>query len=1080
MKKIKLVLKAILFCVAAALSMGIAQALPYWQTNGWPNDNAPFGTNGNFINNWSFELPAQTAKIQSGFNGVTNWFSNTNFVGSDTGIETGTGCYDGTRQAFLKDSDGIHIEQTTSHLIQQGECFLVSVGLKNEFVNDANMIKVDAWISVSLFYGGTTNTEGIKFSTNNILVHPSPNDNNNIASDFTNYFFGVITDAVPFAALGQPIGIDIWQTSSQYNTNVNPLLSWIAVDGVAILSTNGIPPLPGGMVVTPANWVWGGETLNFSESVSGSTPMSYQWQTDGGGGGILTNIDLATNTSLDVVTSTNVGSYKYRVIITNSYGGVTSPITPYTVRGRTPPFVTQSIGTLENGPVTNILAYSGSGVNLYAAFDGVPPITNQWSFGSTTINNATNNLYVLNNVTDPASVGWYQYSATNYLGYTNTPSAHLTVLAKPGAPENIGTNMYTFCVMTNFPWAYWKFEETNDTINQSMQAYDYSGNNFDATYGTNTTDGRETIANVGIHGPRASVDENSHYAGFPLTNGAAGMGGDVTAPLANGYLTVPPLNLNTNTVTFTMWIHPNGAAFSRGSGLLMYRNGSDGAGVGFGSTTNALGTPCLSYTWNSNSAPTSGWNTGLYPIPQIWSFVACVVTPTNTSMYMYYINGASTNLLKAAFAMTNNPESFGGGTTRLGGDSGGGDGRTFAGSMDEVAIFTNSMSENQIQDLFLKALGLNTGIAPSISTQPANTTLYAGTTLQLSVTAGGIPNPTYQWQYSTNYAGNPGAWWTNVVSGGTVTGGNSNVLTITGFPANSWVARTNYQVTLNNSSGSITSSVANIVVLKVAGNDGNQLWTVNYSITSTNGGGSGNPFIGRGVLGLGTYWNALNVGTNNQMTNATTFWDDGATVSGINFISQAGQPSGTGSSMWTGTTNNMLLDTYAIFNTTNPTPLVFSPIPNGRYNLALYGCVGHWLNRATKFTVLTNGVVAGSQGLTNLQDTAFVSGDNLAVFTNLPVMNHSLEVDIVLLPCPLNPATNSGEAELNGAQLQLLKYAPAITNFNPLTRTLSWQGGMLSSATNIMGPWTTNSYTSPFTMNPTGHMQFFRIYNPTF
>jgi hypothetical protein len=31
-----------------------------------------------------------------------------------------------------------------------------------------------------------------------------------------------------------------------------------------------------------------------------------------------------------------------------------------------------------------------------------------------------------------------------------------------------------------------------------------------------------------------------------------------------------------------------------------------------------------------------------------------------------------------------------------------------------------------------------------------------------------------------------------------------------------------------------------------------------------------------------------------------------------------------------------------------------------------------------------------------------------------------------------------------------------------------------------MGPWTTNSYTSPFTMNPTGHMQFFRIYNPTF
>jgi hypothetical protein len=450
---------------------------------------------------------------------------------------------------------------------------------------------------------------------------------------------------------------------------------------------------------------------------------------------------------------------------------------------------------------------------------------------------------------------------------------------------------------------------------------------------------------------------------------------------------------------------------------------------------------------------------------------------------MYYINGASTNLVKKVLVIKNSPESFSGGTTLLGGDSFGGDRRTFAGAMDEVAIFTNSMSENQIQDLFLKALGLNTGIAPSISTQPANTTLYAGQTLQLSVTAGGIPNPVFQWQYSTNYTGNPGAWWTNVVSGGTVTGGNSNVLTITGFPANSWVARTNYQVTLNNTSGSITSSVANIVVLRVPGNNNSQttdpLWTVNYAITSINDGGSGNPFIGRGVLGVGTYWNAL-VGTNNQMTNATSLWDDGSTVSGVNFTSQAGQPSGTSSSMWTGITNNMLLDTYAVFNSTTPTPLVFSPIPNGRYNLTLYGCVGHWLNRAAKFTVLTNGVVAGSQGLTNLQDTAFVSGDNLAVFTNVPVLNQRLEVDIVFLPCPLNPATDSGEADFNGAQLQLLKYAPAITNFNPLTRTLSWQGGMLSSATNIMGPWTTNSFTSPFTMNPTGHMQFFRIYNPTF
>jgi hypothetical protein len=449
-------------------------------------------------------------------------------------------------------------------------------------------------------------------------------------------------------------------------------------------------------------------------------------------------------------------------------------------------------------------------------------------------------------------------------------------------------------------------------------------------------------------------------------------------------------------------------------------------------------------------------------------------------MYMYYINGASTNLLKSVFAITNNPEAFGGiAATRLGGDSGGGDGRTFAGAMDEVAVFTNSMSENQIQDLFLKALGGLTGLAPSITTQPANTTtLYAGTTLQLSVVAGGIPNPTYQWQYSAD----KGATWTSFAddAGIGVSGATSNILTITGFPAISWVARTNFQLIVTNNYGSVTSSLANIIVLRIPGNS-NGLWTVNFAITTTNGGGLGTPFNGRGVLGMGSYWNALGTNGASQVTNTTTLWDDGATVSGINFQSQAGVNVGVTSSLYRGVpTNNLLLDTYATFSSVTPTPLVFSPIPNGRYNLALYGCVGNWLNRATKFTVFTNGVSAGSKGLTNLQDSAFVAGDNLAVFTNLLVMNQHLEVDIVFLPCPLNTNTASGEADFNGAQLQLIKYAPAITNFNPLTRTLSWQGGILSSATNIMGPWQTNSFTSPFTMNPTGHMQFFRIYNPTF
>jgi hypothetical protein len=678
----------------------------------------------------------------------------------------------------------------------------------------------------------------------------------------------------------------------------------------------------------------------------------------------------------------------------------------------------------------------------------------------------------------------YQYLGTNFFGNTNTSKATLTVMPKQGAPANVGTNMYVNCVMTNNPWAYWKFEETNDTINQSMQAYDYSGNNFDATYGTNCFDGAETLVYVGsgYHGPRAWSIENTHYAGFPLTNGCAGMGGDAKAAVPNGYLSVPPLNLNNNAVTFTMWIYPKSAAIPSSAGLFMNRNGSDAAGVGFGTTTNALGTPCLTYTWNSNSAATYGWNSGLFPVAGSWSFVACVVTPTNTSMYLYNVQGAATNLLKSVFVMTNNPEAFGGiGATRLGGDSQDGDSRrTFAGEMDEVAIFNNSMSEGQIQDLFLRSLGITTGVAPSITTQPAShTTIYNGTTLQLSVVAGGIPNPTYQWQYTTDN----GATWANVTDiPNSIIGSTSNVLIMNSYPIPLYASINNFQVTVQNSSGSITSApIANVTVLSIPGNVNGGLWTVNYAFATTNGGGLGNPFIGRGVLGTGTYWNALGTNGASQVTNTASFLDNGSTVSGINFTSQAGVAVGVTSSLWRGVpTNNLLLDTFATLDSVTPTPFVFSPIPNGKYNLAVYACVGSWLDRAASITVLTNGVSAGTKGLTNVQDSVFATIDNLAIYTNLLVMNQKLEVDIVFLPTAAHTNTDSGEADFNGAQLQLLKYAPAITNLNMATHTLSWRGGGLYHATNVLGTWETNPFVSPFTFTPTGHMQFFRIYNPTF
>jgi Concanavalin A-like lectin/glucanases superfamily len=637
--------------------------------------------------------------------------------------------------------------------------------------------------------------------------------------------------------------------------------------------------------------------------------------------------------------------------------------------------------------------------------------------------------------------------------------------------------------MTNHPWAYWKFEETNDTFFQSMQAYDYSGHNFDATYGnsadgstaTGCKDGGESLPNLGPGG-------SDKYAGFPLNNMCA----KPSPNHANGYLTVPPLNLKTNTVTFTMWIKPNVATLPKSTGLFMNRNGNDGAGIGFGTTTNGSSTPCLAYTWNTNSSATVGWNSGLFPVAGVWNFVACTITPSNTVMYLYYINGNTTNLFRAVNSgSTNAVEAFSGGTTWMGGDNGN-NGLNFNGWIDEVAIFTNSLSENTIQTLFLYAIGLTNGVAPVVQAQPTNAAVFQGQTLQMTAYASGIPSPNYQWQYYN------GSAWANLGSSLFTNGLPSRMTTNGTFYYQNY---TNPSIMLDfravafNNSGTNYSNPAFVTYVPVA-NWNQGLWTVNFCVPSTQNGGPGTPYVGPGVLATintewttnvyAYYWNALSGG---NLQNTTSLRDDGVTPSGIN-VSTTNDYIGTFSSG--APCNNLLLDQYCqIADTNNGMNFFFTGVPKGVYNLALYGCTASYANRGVGFTVITNGVSAGTQWVTNslwnAADLLFTPYDNTAVFTNLVVTSGTLQVNAAIALA--TPAyTNSQEADFNGAQLQMLTPGP---NISSLTHSgtnfvLTYAGGILLSSTNVVGPtWVTN-FGNPYTIIPTGQMRFFKVYTNKF
>jgi hypothetical protein len=247
---------------------------------------------------------------------------------------------------------------------------------------------------------------------------------------------------------------------------------------------------------------------------------------------------------------------------------------------------------------------------------------------------------------------------------------------------------------------------------------------------------------------------------------------------------------------------------------------------------------------------------------------------------------------------------------------------------------------------------------------------------------------------------------------------------------------------------------------------------VNFAITPP---GPNGPYVGRGVLGTNLYWNVLRgsgVFGGMQFTNTSpSLQEDGVTVSGINFGSA---PIYMGA-VESGGSNNALLDTYCSFVSAGAA-FAFTSVTNGTYNLALYGIDGGDADLGTTFTV--NGV---GRSVINAQDSVFLP-DNTVVYTNVVVTNGTLNVTMVPIPrraCPMWGCPGA----FNGAQLELIQYGPQppVINCADCTCELTWVGGGgLLEATNVMGPWITNTHSSPYTFSPTGYMKFYRIYNSSF
>ena len=333
-------------------------------------------------------------------------------------------------------------------------------------------------------------------------------------------------------------------------------------------------------------------------------------------------------------------------------------------------------------PVSQELFTTASNVTWSVAASGGQPLSYQWYKGTTALTDGVTGsgsiiTGSISNVIQIAGIAAgdvatnYSVIITNAFGSATSSVVSLKIVPPQGA--------YAKAMVTNLPVVFYELNETNNPAN-SPGAYDHVGG-FAGIYGT-------TISNAfnGITGPL--------FVGFTSSNGAASFPGT-----RGGSIALPPLNLNTNNVTITAWIFPT--AYVPDAGIVFSRNNGTTSGFCFADDGQTLG-----YNWADN-ASSWGWQpggtvapgSGLIPPLNQWSFVTLVITPNDATVYMMNTNGSGSgnNILANAI------QGFAG-TTLIGQDANA-TARTFAGSIDDVAIFNYSMTPDQVQNLYFAGVG---------------------------------------------------------------------------------------------------------------------------------------------------------------------------------------------------------------------------------------------------------------------------------------------------------------------------------------------------------------------------------------
>jgi hypothetical protein len=650
-------------------------------------------------------------------------------------------------------------------------------------------------------------------------------------------------------------------------------------------------------------------TFSVTASNASTSLLSYQWLKDG------TNIFNAITPKLLLTSLTIEDSGSYTVIITNLAGSVTSAPSTLTVLAK--PIITNQPASTNIGvgqPVTLAVGASG-GLLKY-----------QWRKGSSALSGETNSTYTIAEV-ESADAGTYSVTVTNQVGKATSTNVTLAIVGVPvitKQPSNadvaIGSNAVFSVTVTNVAAKFLNYQWysiTNGTDTNTLAGA--TNNNVSLKGVTTSLAGSYWVIVSSMAGSATSSVATLSALDIPMitnhpisTNVALGSNIVLTVGASGSNLVYKwtlggkvITNQSTSTLTIT-----NAAAKNAGTYAVTVSN-TVGKAISSNAVVKVIGRPAiqkqpiggaviegktylfsvtmsnaaasmLTYQWYKDSSAITGATTNTYKVTNavagdagtytvVVTNIAGTITSSNAVLSVQEMPsftlqpkgtniGVGTNITLTATADgTSLTYIWKQGTKIVASGSTNTSLNISGATLANAGTYTVTIS-NKVGKVVSTNAIVTVVAAPGIQTQPAGKSLVTGNSYKLSVTASNASTSRIRYQW--------------LINGTNISGATTNFYNISSATTND---SGSYSVILTNEAGSVTSSVATVLVqdkpVISAHPIGTNIAVSNTITLSVTASGSSLKYIWRQGTNVLTDFNDTNtlVITNAAVTNSGTY-----------------------------------------------------------------------------------------------------------------------------------------------------------------------------------------------------------------